>query len=105
MLKELTSRGIIFICLLKVRGCTYLDIKTDIELKKIPFHHPTVYTLPVVRHAFNRKLMTSLIIQRETHKLGNVTSQLHNTPFMRNFPRYIELILWVIQFCRYQDIL
>ena len=32
MLKELTSRGILFICLLKVSGCTYLDIKTDIEL-------------------------------------------------------------------------
>ena len=32
MLKELTSRGILSICLLKVRGCTYLDIKTDIEL-------------------------------------------------------------------------
>ena len=27
MLKELTSRGILFICLLKVRGCTYLNIK------------------------------------------------------------------------------
>ena len=32
MLKELTSRGILFICLLKVRSCTYLDVKNDIEL-------------------------------------------------------------------------
>ena len=27
MLKELTSRGILFICLLKGRSCTYLDVK------------------------------------------------------------------------------
>ena len=31
MLKELTSRGILFICLHKGRSCTYLDVK-DIEL-------------------------------------------------------------------------
>ena len=27
-----TSKGILFICLLKERSCTYLDVKTDIEL-------------------------------------------------------------------------
>ena len=32
MLKELTSMGILFICLLKGRSCTYLDVKNDIEL-------------------------------------------------------------------------
>ena len=32
MLKELTARGILFICLLTGRSCTYLDAKTDIEL-------------------------------------------------------------------------
>ena len=34
MLKELTSKGILFVCLLKGRSCTYLDVKNDIELQK-----------------------------------------------------------------------
>ena len=45
--------GILFICILKGRSCTYLDVKNDIELFKIPFQyssipvvHSTVYTLP-----------------------------------------------------------
>ena len=42
MLKELASRGILFICLLKGKGYTYLDVKTDIELFKIPFHHSSI---------------------------------------------------------------
>ena len=50
MLKELTSRGILFICLRKGRCCTYLGVKTDNELLKIhstiPVIHSTVYTLP-----------------------------------------------------------
>ena len=45
MLKELTSRGILFIYLLKGRNCTYLDVKTDNELLKIPF------TIPVFHHS------------------------------------------------------
>ena len=32
MLKELTLKGSLFICLHKGRSCTYLDVKTDIEL-------------------------------------------------------------------------
>ena len=40
MLKELTSRGILFICLSKGRSCTYLDAKIDIELKKFKFNKP-----------------------------------------------------------------
>ena len=40
MLKELTSRGILFICLPKGRSCTYLDAKIDIELKKFKFNKP-----------------------------------------------------------------
>ena len=51
MLKELTSRGILFICLLKGRSCTYLDVKKmTLNFKKfhssIPFHclyTPDVY--------------------------------------------------------------
>ena len=41
MPEELTSRGILFICLLMGRSCTYLDVKTDIELLKnsIPVFH------------------------------------------------------------------
>ena len=51
MPEELTSRKIIFICLLMGRSCTYLDVKTDIELYKkfhstIPVVHSTIYTLP-----------------------------------------------------------
>ena len=34
MLKELTSRRNLFICLHKGRSCTYLDVKTDIKLLK-----------------------------------------------------------------------
>ena len=51
MLKELTSRGILFICLLKGRSCTYLDAKNDIKLKKIsipPFQYSTI---SVVHHS------------------------------------------------------
>ena len=40
MLKEVTSRGILFNCLLK---CTYLDVKNDIELLKISFQ----YSIPL----------------------------------------------------------
>ena len=48
MLKELTSRGILFICLLKERSYAFLNVKNHIELQK--FHstvHSTVYTLPM----------------------------------------------------------
>ena len=42
MLKELTSRGILFICLLKGRSRTYLDVKNVLNFKKShsssPFH-------------------------------------------------------------------
>ena len=57
MLKELTSRGILFICLHKGRSCTYLDVKNDIELLKIPFHHSSspfhcLYT-PLYKYSCN----------------------------------------------------
>ena len=50
MLKELTSRGILFISLHKERSLLIWMLKNDIELLKIhstiPVVHSTVYALP-----------------------------------------------------------
>ena len=50
MLKELTLKEILFICLLKGRSCTYLDVKNNSELKKksIP---PFQYSIPLFIHS------------------------------------------------------